>query len=1166
MLFPHIGPCLFILKKTLYFYMSIVYQMKNQNSSLLFLILILLLGFKFTQGFGLKNGEFQIDNLSIPCSTGNSIPDTLLIQVSCNSTGSDTLVINNSGLSNLTYYLTTSQPKNNVVINEDFESGLITFQNLSANTLFKSIVTNSTAPSGNSYLEVTGKNNFQKGLYKKLNTTWPDYISYWTSSDTITQHHSRVAFGNRQATNNFSFLFYSSFLTNELRIWDGTFSPPTGWDYIQTRNTGQWYHIEYKNFDWVNKSFDLFVDDTLRLAGALLANQPSNGLSEISLGNSSYATFGFDHLIVESKDVIRSLSYTPYSGNISSGMSNDIVFYFNATNWNVGTYWVDLHLTSNDTCLDGKTIALKIEVIGDAIHNQSALCLDFGDVYNGHSYKDSILIWNSGCDTLIYSSVQSSNAEIATNFSQLSLLPGDEAHCILSLTPNSLGGQMDTIFFSGPSGDTFICVDRNSFDAPIISSDSLSYHVLDNSCQDSVCFPIKIYNNGSANLSWFVDTITEYVIKDNFEAAQINQDLWAYVGSGISLDNYCGEILGNQSLRFGNGNNRKIETRGVDVSHGGTISFVYKMGTCPINGTVQSLNLEYSTNNGTNWSYIGVYGSLSPNPTTINALIPLAAYGSNTKFRFTQTYFSNNTNYWLIDDFILEGKRPNNIISNNQTMNLAPGDSSTFLAKIDLNGKTNGTYDLIGSIASNDPELPFLLFPIKLRVIPRPLAELGGGCVTFDSTKSQLSTLDSVLIKNVGCAPLTMSNYQLPRPIFKTLTGPTIIWPDDSVYVKIVFEPDSILGLIQDTLTILSNGSDLKICLSGYALGAPNLKVHPNSCLDFGTITSPGIYRDSIQLKNLGNGNLDYANFLFGNSNFSAPSVLPTIGPGDSLWVPITFTSPSLSDSIVTHYLLSSNDSQYTGCVSADVQYSPIASFFYSIEDSCGGNISFSNTSLNDPKQVTWDFGDGSKSHQFNPKHNYSKPGIYPVKFIVSNAGGIDSTVLLINLPQITQGKIYSPNTAPANDPIQFSDSTVNATTWTWSFGDGQGSYLQNPAYSYTVPGIYIVECIVSNIHCRDTSTKTILITSGINIDENPIESFKVYPNPASDILNIEWDETVIVEFKIFNSKGKLVFENHNEIKNQLHLNLNKWPVGLYFLRYKTKANKIGVGKIQIHR
>jgi gliding motility-associated-like protein len=54
------------------------------------------------------------------------------------------------------------------------------------------------------------------------------------------------------------------------------------------------------------------------------------------------------------------------------------------------------------------------------------------------------------------------------------------------------------------------------------------------------------------------------------------------------------------------------------------------------------------------------------------------------------------------------------------------------------------------------------------------------------------------------------------------------------------------------------------------------------------------------------------------------------------------------------------------------------------------------------------------------------------------------------------------------NDPVRF---------FTWAFGDGGSSTLQNPVHQYTSPGIYNVSLMVETMSgCRDTMTKQAVI------------------------------------------------------------------------------------------
>jgi uncharacterized repeat protein (TIGR01451 family) len=61
---------------------------------------------------------------------------------------------------------------------------------------------------------------------------------------------------------------------------------------------------------------------------------------------------------------------------------------------------------------------------------------------------------------------------------------------------------------------------------------------------------------------------------------------------------------------------------------------------------------------------------------------------------------------------------------------------------------------------------------------------------------------------------------------------------------------------------------------------------------------------------------------------------------------------------------------------------------------------------------------------------------------------------------------------------VQFTDkSTNNPTSWSWDFGDGSTSTLQNPTHTYTKAGNYTVTLTASNANVGNTETKTGYIT-----------------------------------------------------------------------------------------
>jgi PKD repeat protein len=71
-----------------------------------------------------------------------------------------------------------------------------------------------------------------------------------------------------------------------------------------------------------------------------------------------------------------------------------------------------------------------------------------------------------------------------------------------------------------------------------------------------------------------------------------------------------------------------------------------------------------------------------------------------------------------------------------------------------------------------------------------------------------------------------------------------------------------------------------------------------------------------------------------------------------------------------------------------------------------------------------------------------------------------------------------TPLTGVAPLPVGFTDeSTGGPTAWSWDFGDGATSTLQNPTHTYLSPGTYSVTLTVSAINGDDSLTKTAYVT-----------------------------------------------------------------------------------------
>jgi hypothetical protein len=78
-------------------------------------------------------------------------------------------------------------------------------------------------------------------------------------------------------------------------------------------------------------------------------------------------------------------------------------------------------------------------------------------------------------------------------------------------------------------------------------------------------------------------------------------------------------------------------------------------------------------------------------------------------------------------------------------------------------------------------------------------------------------------------------------------------------------------------------------------------------------------------------------------------------------------------------------------------------------------------------------------------------------------------------------------------------------------------------------------------------------------VDDTPLsnESFKVYPNPASEMINLEvnLERSSNATITIANINGQVItFQDHPNIRNErISINVSEYPAGSYLARIATE-------------
>jgi large repetitive protein len=132
----------------------------------------------------------------------------------------------------------------------------------------------------------------------------------------------------------------------------------------------------------------------------------------------------------------------------------------------------------------------------------------------------------------------------------------------------------------------------------------------------------------------------------------------------------------------------------------------------------------------------------------------------------------------------------------------------------------------------------------------------------------------------------------------------------------------------------------------------------------------------------------------------------------------------------------------------------------------------------------SWDFGDAGTSTSQNPQHCYTLSGTYSVTLTVTGTGGCTSSVTYSNYIDVAGNPTAAFTASPqpvtiANPTVNFTDESTGATSWSWNFGDvnGSSSSVQNPTFIYPDTGCYMATLYVANAAgCVDSASENVCI------------------------------------------------------------------------------------------
>ena len=141
-----------------------------------------------------------------------------------------------------------------------------------------------------------------------------------------------------------------------------------------------------------------------------------------------------------------------------------------------------------------------------------------------------------------------------------------------------------------------------------------------------------------------------------------------------------------------------------------------------------------------------------------------------------------------------------------------------------------------------------------------------------------------------------------------------------------------------------------------------------------------------------------------------------------------------------------------------------------------------------------------------------------------------------------------------------------------WDFGDSSGTIISEPVlfqefglvnHSYNDLGCYLVKRKLYWGTCETAIDSVLICLNSTSVsDVTDINSVILYPNPAIDKLNLEWNNLNDISVSIYDSKGQKLKTAFMSNQNKI-IDISEFENGLYFLKI-VDGHKIGMKKIII--
>jgi hypothetical protein len=571
-----------------------------------------------------------------------------------------------------------------------------------------------------------------------------------------------------------------------------------------------------------------------------------------------------------------SFAYTPTG--VSANDSSMVTVQFNSTGIPNGTYQSNITVYSNDPVNPQFLVPCTLTVNGAAQMASNVNCVLFDTVIEGATVIKPFRIYNTGCDDLVITNINSLSSEYVSSVTSATVEAGDSLTVMVHFTPLTTGQRNSSLSVITNAGTLSLCLEGYSINPPVITVQPAFFDITINSCHDTVTQNITLTNSGAGQAVYHILGL----YGGNIDVSSTK----SFVATGATTTHTFTNLPPN------------IDTLMLEITLSGDFDQAHEYADLLIEG-----------------SFIGQI-----NDGDITAGIPATDY-----FGFGGSQLSG----WLNDGQLVV------TVQNSPTVDHWTGLNSFHSIRLIVNGNhwilptsfsdtltsfsstqvpvhffsTNmpaGIHHYTLLVGSNDPGNAQVAVPCTLTVVGDAQWVFDQNCLHFDSTMIGAFDQKTLTVINSGCDSLIISSIVSSVNPIVPLFSSAVVLPHDTLWIPVTFTPLA-SGNYAGDLTLTSNLGVQTICLTGNGLPAPTLVVDQTQLTS--SLVCDLIETQEITITNTGQAVLHYQLNPASASFIQTTGAAGSLFPGDTAIVQFIFDKTGLTiGTHITAFTLNSND------------------------------------------------------------------------------------------------------------------------------------------------------------------------------------------------------------------------------------------------------------------